>query len=122
MRDQDLLVNVVVDATEVVEEDITTIISMAIITIITMDTTITITTTTTNMVEEAQIATSDIVEVTQLMEGQQLAQEKFQHWMIVQENVIEKEEDLPGEEAAAHLHFKSNSNINISYETNHFNY
>ena len=33
MRDQDLLVNVVVDATEVAEEDITTIISMAIITI-----------------------------------------------------------------------------------------
>ena len=107
MRDQDLLVNVVVDATEVVEE-YTTIISMAIITIITMDTTITITTTTTNMVEEVQIATSDIVEVTQLMEEQQLAQEKFQHWMIVQENVIEKEEDLPGAEAAAHLHFKSN--------------
>ena len=47
------------------------------------------------------------------MEGQQLAQEKFQHWMIVQENVIEKEEDPPGEEAAAHLHFKSNSNINV---------
>ena len=47
------------------------------------------------------------------MEGQQLAQEKFQHWMIVQENVIEKEEDLPGEEAVAHLHFKSNSNINV---------
>ena len=113
MRDQDLLVNVVVDATEVAEEDITTIISMAIITIITMDTTITITTTMTNIVEQAQIATSDIVEVTQLMEGQQLAQEKFQHWMIVQENVIENEEDLPGEEAAAHLHFKSNSNINV---------
>ena len=53
MRDQDLLVNVVVDATEVAEEDITTIISMAIITIITMDTTITIITTTMNIVEEA---------------------------------------------------------------------
>ena len=53
MRDQDLLVNVVVDATEVVEEDITTIIFMAIITIITMDTTITITTTMTNIVEQA---------------------------------------------------------------------
>ena len=53
MRDQDLLVNAVVDATEVVEEDITTIISMAIITIITMDTTITITTTTANIVEQA---------------------------------------------------------------------
>jgi len=53
MRDQDLLVNVVVDATEVAEEDITTIISMAIITIITMDTTITITTTTTNIVKQA---------------------------------------------------------------------
>ena len=52
MRDQDLLVNAVVDATEVVEEEVTTIIFMAIITIITMDTTITITTTTTNMVEE----------------------------------------------------------------------
>ena len=108
MRDQDLLENVEADATEVVEEDITTIITMDIITIITMDTTITITTTTTNIVEEAQIATSDIVEVTQLTEEQQLAQEKFQRWMIVQENVIENEEDLPGEEAAAHLHFKSN--------------
>ena len=53
MRDQDLLVNAVVDATEVVEEEVTTIISMAIITIITMDTTITITTTTMNIVEEA---------------------------------------------------------------------
>ena len=113
MRDQDLLVNVVVDATEVVGEEITTIISMVIITIITMDTTTTITTTTTNIVEPAQIATSDIVEVTRLMEGQQLAQEKFQLWMIVQENVIEKEEDLPGEEAVAHLHFKSNLNINV---------
>ena len=48
-----------------------------------------------------------------MTEEQQLAQEKFQRWMIVQENVIEKEEDLPGEEAAAHLHFKSNSNINV---------
>ena len=56
------------------------------------------------------------------MEGQQLAQEKFQHWMIVQENVIKKEEDLPGEEAAAHLHFKSNSNINVYWETYYFNY
>ena len=56
------------------------------------------------------------------MEEQQLAQEKFQRWMIVQENVIENEEDLPGEEAAAHLHFKSNSNINVYWETYYFNY
>ena len=114
MRDQDLLVNVVVDATEVVEEDITTIITMDIITIITMDTTIAITTTTTNTAEECQIATRDTVEATQLMEGQLLAQEKFQHQMIAQENVSEKGEDLPAEEDAAHLHFKSNSNMNIS--------
>ena len=121
MRDQDLLGNVAADATEVAEEDITTIITMEITTIITMDTTITITTTTTNTAEEGQIATRDTAEVTQLMEGQLLAQEKFQHQMIAQENVIENEEDLPGEEGAAHLHFKSNSNINISYEINHFN-
>ena len=114
MTDQDLLGNVVVDSTEVVEEDITPIITMEIITIITMDTTITITTTTTNTVEEGQIATKDTVEVTQLMEGQLLEQEKYQHQMIAQENVIEKEEDLPEEEGAAHLHFKSNPNINIS--------
>ena len=54
------------------------------------------------------------------MEGQQLAHEKFQHWMIVQENVIEKEEDLPGEEAAAHLHFKSNSNLMFTEKTYYF--
>ena len=108
MRDQVLLGNVAADATEVVEEDFTTITTMEIITIITMDTTITITTTTTNTAEEGQIATRGTVEVTQSMEGQLPAQEKFQHWMIAQENVIEKEEDPPGEEGAAHLHFKSN--------------